>query len=81
MKKKLLMITMAMLAITSSPLLGSCGDDVDEPEKVPEQGTKGIHKIEATFSGDTENWVATRLPTMSACIHCWLRQTSLMSLL
>jgi len=59
MKKKLLMITMAMLAITSSSLLVSCGDDVDEPEKVPEQGTKGIHKIEATFSGDTDNWVAT----------------------
>lgn len=59
MKKKLLIFTMALLAITSTPLLASCGDDGDEPEKVPEQGTKGIHKIEATFSGDTENWTAT----------------------
>ena len=53
------MVTMALLAITNSPLLVSCGDDGDDPEKVPEQGTKGIHIIEASFSGDTDNWVAT----------------------
>ena len=52
MKKKFLMVTMALLAITNSPLLVSCGDDGDEPEKVSEQGTMGIHKIEATFSGE-----------------------------
>lgn len=59
MKKNLLTLTMALFAITSSPLLVSCGDDEEEPERVPELGTKGIHKIEATFSGDTENWIAT----------------------
>lgn len=59
MKKKIALLSMALFAITSVPLLTSCGGDDDDPVESPEQGTKGIHRIEATFSGETEHWTAT----------------------
>lgn len=59
MKKNLITLMMALFAITCSSVFVSCGNDGDDiPTPAPEQGKKGIHRIEATFSGDIENWNA-----------------------
>lgn len=58
MKRKLTTLTMVLFAITSPLLLIGCGGNDDEPENSVQE-TKGIHRIEATFSGDTQKWTAT----------------------
>lgn len=55
MKKNLFTLVMAVFAFACSSLIVSCGNDANELP-APDKGTKGIHRIEATFSGDTENW-------------------------
>lgn len=60
MRKKILLFTMSLLAISSVPFFASCSDDDDNEEQIEVNGSDvyGIHCIEVSYSGDTKNWMA-----------------------